>query len=243
MSLWEVVHLHEGVKHMLPMLHEHSNVAYGDSVSECVSILPCTAHLSKRASQTLNMLLHELLLHDADVYQHCLRMVDLAERVCVHMGMTRQERELTGLATLLHDIGKVGVAGTILHKTTGLDDNEWMKIRRHPEIGSRMLMAHGGVFARIAPFVRAHHERWDGGGYPYGLAGEAIPLSARIVTVVDAYDVMVSCRAYKSSGTYEETCVELARCAGSQFDPQIVQATLRVLGWLPVMANFELTWM
>ncbi len=224
---------------MPPMLRERTDLIYGDSVGERIGSLSFSKHLSTRTLHKLSSLLHDICLHDADVYLHGFRMAELAERVCRSMDMTQQEQEQTCLAMLLHDIGKLGIASSILRKTTRLNDDEWAKMRRHPEIGAHLLLKQGGIFAQIAPLVLAHHERWDGGGYPFGLAGEAIPLAARLVTVVDAYDVMISCRAYKSSATFDETCTELLRCAGSQFDPHMVRVVLAVLGRSSIVTNVE----
>lgn len=101
-------------------------------------------------------------------------------------------------------------------------------MRRHPEIGFQLLQRAGGIWSYIASLVLAHHEQWDGQGYPYGLAGEAIPLGARILTVVDAYDAMRGPRAYRRSFTPAEARAEVQRCAGSAYDPRIVDAFLQM---------------
>ena len=102
-------------------------------------------------------------------------------------------------------------------------------MRRHPEIGHQILAQVGGVFQHLAEIVVAHHERWDGKGYPHGIAGEVIPMSARILTVVDSYDAMTSRRVYQEPLTIAQARAELLRCSGTQYDPAVVEALLRVL--------------
>src|SRR5581483_2481590 len=127
-------------------------------------------------------------------------------------------------AGVLHDLGKLGIADAILHKPGKLDDAEWKEIQRHPEIGARIL-EHAGL-EDIAGWVRAHHERVDGRGYPKGLAGEWVPLEARILAVADAYEAMVADRPYRAGIAPADACAELIRCAGTQFDPSVVEAFL-----------------
>ena len=119
--------------------------------------------------------------------------------------------------------------GYFLHKPGPLTNEEWIIMRRHPEIGRQILEQTGGVFQHLASIVVAHHERWDGHGYPRGLAAEAIPITARILSVVDAYDAMISRRPYREPLSIAEARAELQHCAGSQFDPSVVTAFLQVL--------------
>jgi HD-GYP domain-containing protein (c-di-GMP phosphodiesterase class II) len=128
---------------------------------------------------------------------------------------------------VLHDLGKLGIADAILHKPGALDDLEWKEIRRHPEIGARIL-EHAGL-SDIAGWVRAHHERIDGRGYPTGIAGEDIPIEARILAVADAYEAMVADRPYRAGMPASEAREELTRCAGTQFDQAVVDAFLGAL--------------
>jgi HD-GYP domain-containing protein (c-di-GMP phosphodiesterase class II) len=130
-------------------------------------------------------------------------------------------------AGVLHDLGKLAVPDAILHKPDRLTDAEWAEIRRHPEVGARILENAG--LHRIAGWVRAHHERVDGGGYPNGLNADQIPLEARILAVADAYEAMVADRPYRAGMEPEEAGAELLRCAGTQFDEAVVDAFLRVL--------------
>ena len=132
------------------------------------------------------------------------------------------------LAALLHDIGKIGVPTEVLNKQGALDDEEWAHIRRHPEIGEQ-IAAEAPFFAEIARFIRHHHERPDGRGYPDGLVGDRIPLASAIIGLADAYNAMTSCRPYRAALAPEEAVEELRRGAGSQFDRHLVDAFVNVL--------------
>jgi HD-GYP domain-containing protein (c-di-GMP phosphodiesterase class II) len=133
------------------------------------------------------------------------------------------------VAGILHDIGKLAVADAVLHKPGALTDAEWEDVRRHSEVGARIL-THAGL-PDVASWVLAHHERWAGGGYPHGTAGESIPLEARILAVADSYEAMTAVRPYRSAPLSEAAArIELRRCAGTQFDPAVVDAFLAVLG-------------
>jgi response regulator RpfG family c-di-GMP phosphodiesterase len=139
------------------------------------------------------------------------------------------DHHLTDIAhgVLLHDIGKIGIPDAILLKPGPLTPDEWKVMRRHPEIGRRLI--ENIPFLREAvPIIFHHHERWDGSGYPLGLKGEAIPLGARIFAVVDAFDAMTFDRPYSKAITFESAKAEIRRCSGTHFDPTVVQAFLRV---------------
>jgi two-component system cell cycle response regulator len=141
--------------------------------------------------------------------------------------------DAVGLAQLehaaeLHDVGKLGVPDAIVDKPGPLDEDEWAQMRRHPEIGERILNADPAM-QPIARLVRASHERWDGMGYPDGLAGSAIPLGARIIAACDALEAMTSDRCYQAARPLPDALAELRRCAGEQFDPDVVVALCRRL--------------
>jgi HD-GYP domain-containing protein (c-di-GMP phosphodiesterase class II) len=128
---------------------------------------------------------------------------------------------------VLHDIGKLGVADAVLKKPGALNDEEWAEMRRHPELGARIL-DHANL-RDISGWVLAHHERIDGRGYPHGLAGEEIPLEARILAVADAYEAMTADRAYRAALGHDAAQAELRAGSGTQFDPAVVEAFLAVL--------------
>jgi diguanylate cyclase (GGDEF)-like protein len=159
---------------------------------------------------------------------HSERVSDLAARVAKRVGLNPEQVELTRLAGSLHDLGKLAIPEEILQKPGALTDSERLVLERHPQIGFRMLDSLG--VDPVADLVLHHHERWDGAGYPDGLAGEEIPLGARIIFVTDAYDAMTSDRIYRPRHSEEAALVELRRCAGTQFDPGIVAAFTEELG-------------
>jgi putative nucleotidyltransferase with HDIG domain len=159
-----------------------------------------------------------------DVYtgSHSQRVAELAARTARRLGLPDEEVELTRLAASLHDLGKLAIPEEILRKPGPLTDPERMVLERHPQIGFRMLESLG--VDPVADWVLHHHERWDGSGYPDGLPGEQIPLGARIIFVADAYDAMTSERVYRRRIGSDQAVAELQRCAGSQFDPDVVEA-------------------
>jgi diguanylate cyclase (GGDEF)-like protein len=153
---------------------------------------------------------------------HSERVTELAARVATRLGLDSEQVELTRLAASLHDLGKLAIPEEILRKAGALTDSERLVLERHPQIGFRMLDSLGVDL--IAHLVLHHHERWDGAGYPDGLAGEQIPLGSRIIFVTDAYDAMTSDRIYRPRRSSHAALAELDRCAGTQFDPGIVAA-------------------
>jgi diguanylate cyclase (GGDEF)-like protein len=167
--------------------------------------------------------------HHTETDKHAHRLVILAEETAHELSCSEQEIRLVHLSALLHDIGKIGIPDAILDKPGPLSEEEWEIMRLHPLIGQRILCQAGGIFATLAHIIVAHHERWDGKGYPVGLAENTIPIEARILTVVDSFDAMTSRRVYRQPTSIEDARLELLRCAGKQFDPEVVIAFLRVL--------------
>ncbi|MGH3016735.1 MAG: HD-GYP domain-containing protein, partial [Gaiellaceae bacterium] len=157
---------------------------------------------------------------DAYTGRHSYVVGELAARVARLLGLETEEVELVRLAGSLHDLGKLAVPEEILRKPGALTDAELLVLRRHPQIGFRMLRSLG--VEPVSQWVLHHHERWDGGGYPHGLGGEEIPLGSRILFVADAYDAMTSDRVYRPRVEHEDAIAELERCAGTQFDPEVV---------------------
>ena len=152
----------------------------------------------------------------------------LAEDVARTLLLPPHTVEQIGHAALLHDVGKIAIPDAILSKPGPLDEHEWAFVRRHTIIGERIL-AGAPALSEAAALVRSSHEHYDGKGYPDGLAGEEIPIGARVVTVCDAFDAMTSDRAYRGARSPAEALAELQRCAGTQFDPAVVSALARVL--------------
>ena len=167
---------------------------------------------------------------------HSEAVLELALEVAAELGMDEDGATSVGQVALLHDIGKVGVPDAILQKPGRLTAPEWDVMREHPAIGAQIVGAIGSL-SHLAPAVRAEHERWDGGGYPDGLAGEDVPLASRICFVCDAWHAMTSDRPYRRALTPEQARAELERHAGTQFCPTTVAALLRVLdrGGVPVV--------
>ena len=153
----------------------------------------------------------------------------LAERVALRMSLSSAQARDVRYAAMLHDLGKVAVPSEILLKPGPLTDDEWVTMRSHAAIGGE-LVGRIDAFAHLAPAVRASHERWDGGGYPDGLAGEAIPLAARIIAACDTYDAIVTDRPYRPARAPREAYEELRRVAGAQLDADVVDALAAELG-------------
>lgn len=159
---------------------------------------------------------------------HSVRVAQLAERLAMEMGLSWSEVEAIRVAGLVHDLGKLEIDASILTKPGRLTDEEWEFVRRHPTSGAEIISCFP-EFADAADFVRYHHERWDGGGYPYGLCGEEIPLGARIIAVADAFDAMTTDRPYRKALTLDLVLEEFKQGAGRQWNEQVVAALLRVM--------------
>lgn len=159
---------------------------------------------------------------------HALRLQALCDQMCEKMNLPGSLKSELRLLAVLHDIGKVAIPQTILTKASELSLDEWRLIKQHPEIGYRIAQSSPDL-AFIAKGILTHHERWDGTGYPRGLKGEDIPLSSRILAIVDAYDVMVSGRAYKEKMNNEDAIEEIKRTSGTQFDPNLAKIFIEII--------------
>ncbi len=159
---------------------------------------------------------------------HSARVAALARTIADEMRMTADQLRRVQLGALLHDIGKIGVPDAILNKPGPLTADEWVLMRTHPAVGGSILAAVEPL-RDLVPIVKAHHERFDGAGYPDKLAGDSVPLEAYVVAAADAFEVIVSRRAYKQAQSVEFACAELVRCRGTQFHPDVVDAFLRVI--------------
>jgi HD-GYP domain-containing protein (c-di-GMP phosphodiesterase class II) len=174
------------------------------------------------------LILAILCAQQPETSEHALDVAQLAAGVAVRLGVDPLERALVRRAGELHDVGKIAIDPAIVGKPGPLDDDEWAQMRRHTIIGDELLLAAPPLRA-VAPLVRASHERWDGAGYPDGVAGEDIPIAARIVAACDAYDAMTTDRVYRRAMSAADARAELESCAGSQFDPAVVAALLAEL--------------
>jgi hypothetical protein len=214
--------------HVLALREAHDRLAKANSeLQESVNAL------EQSYAATLNAFSGMLDARDSETEGHSQRVVAYATAIGRAMNLNAQELAALEVGALLHDIGKVGVSDAILRKNGPLTDDEWAEMKKHPEIGYQLTS--GIPFLHAAsPVVRHHHERWDGKGYPDGLAGEAIPLVARIFSVADSFDAMISDRPYRRGMPYEGAVRELQRVAGIQFDPQVIDAFLALAatpGW------------
>ena len=168
---------------------------------------------------------------DADLGDHVSGVVEFSAAVSKMLGLSPDRVEHVRRASALHDIGKLAIPESILEKPSPLSAEEWQFVRQHTIIGERILAAAPSL-ASCAKIVRSTHEWWDGTGYPDGLAGQDIPLEARIIAVCDAFQAMTTHRPYRQARTIENAIVELRSCAGTQFDPHVVRAFVASLATL-----------
>jgi two-component system cell cycle response regulator len=179
---------------------------------------------SRRAEgdRTMHALLEALTEREPELLPHLEGVAALAMKTGRMLGLRRDELQELSKAAQLHDLGKLAVPDEILHKRGALDEREWEFIRQHTVVGERILRA-SPAYQNVATIVRSSHERWDGSGYPDGVAGEDIPLASRIISVCDAYDAMISDRPYRPARSPEDALAEIERCSGSMFDPTVAR--------------------
>ena len=160
---------------------------------------------------------------------HSEEVAEIAHAIALSMGVNAAEADIVHVAGHLHDIGKIGVPDKVLKKCGPLTRSEWMHIRRHPDIGAEILRPVSFFFQNgIVDMVRHHHERYDGTGYPSGLKGPDIPLGARIITLADSLSAILQDRPYRPARTFNSAVAEVAKCSGTQFDPVVVDAFMRI---------------
>lgn len=186
---------------------------------------------------TLEAMQQELLVclaraaefRDSDTHQHAQRVGDLAALIAEELGESSAWVELLRRTAPLHDLGKIGISDTILLKPGKLTDEEMVRIREHASMGAQILTGSQFALLQLAEEIAcAHHERWDGTGYPQGLSGENIPLSGRIVALADAFDALTHERPYKHAWPVEQALAEIVSKSGTQFDPRMVEVFLRI---------------
>jgi HD-GYP domain-containing protein (c-di-GMP phosphodiesterase class II) len=189
------------------------------------SLLHRVQELETHNRETIFAFVRAIDARDPYTARHSEKVAGYAVQLARGLGLPSADCERIHLAGMLHDVGKVALERSILHKPGGLTDDEWRQVREHPALSAHII----GAVARFAVYVpgaRHHHERYDGRGYPDGLAGTAIPLDARILAVADAYDAMTSDRSYRPALSHEEAIGRLSGDAGTQFDPDCVRAFL-----------------
>ncbi len=177
-------------------------------------------------NKTIDIIMNTLYEKSNREMLHSKRVSDICGKIAISMNIDKDNVNQIKIAGLMHDIGKMGIDEKILNKPEALNSDEWKEMRRHPEIGYRILSS-SNEFSEISEYVLKHHERWDGKGYPGGFKGYEISLQARIIAVADAYDAMTSDRPYRKRLSIEEAIMEMRRCSGSQFDPSIVDVFIK----------------
>jgi putative nucleotidyltransferase with HDIG domain len=179
-------------------------------------------------SYAVGSLIESTRRHDGYTADHSIRTSRVAHDIAATMGFPSETAERVHVAALLHDIGKIGVPRSVLHKSAGLDRAEQSLIRLHPILGASILSTITEL-REFAPHVMHHHERFDGNGYPNGLRGAEIPIESRIILVADAFDAMTTDRHYSYAATEDYALSELQLWAGRQFDPSAVEALLHII--------------
>jgi len=188
-----------------------------------------TRELEESYESTLEAMITALDFRDNETHGHSRRVVEYAVMVAQAMNVGEPDLSWIRRGAILHDVGKIGVSDAILRKPGKLDAAEWEEMKRHPEMGYRMLK-HIRFLQPALEIVHCHQERWDGSGYPHGLKGEAIPLGARIFAAVDTFDAMTSDRPYRAALSIEAARDEIRRFSGIQFDPKVAEAFLAIEG-------------
>jgi CHASE2 domain-containing sensor protein len=189
-----------------------------------------TAELREAQFEIVRRLAQAAESRDEETGLHIDRISRMCRRLASAAGLSGEEAELIGEAAALHDLGKIGIPDAILLKPGRLDEGEWAIMRKHPAIGARMLEGSASpLISRAETIALTHHERWDGGGYPAGLAGDAIPLEGRICAVCDVFDALLTPRCYKPAWPLDEVLAELEQQRGTQFDPALVDVFLSLV--------------
>ena len=181
-----------------------------------------------RTAEFLEVLAETIENKDQFMRGHARRVAFYSSLLADRLNLSAAEREFVRISAFLHDLGKVGVPTDLLLRDGSLDDEERAVVERHPEIGARLIKPLD-IKSSISLAIRHHHERWDGGGYPDGLAGEEIPFVARVIGIADAFDAMTCNRPYRPALARELVCTELRRAAGDQFDPNLAKEFLTIL--------------
>jgi HD-GYP domain-containing protein (c-di-GMP phosphodiesterase class II) len=183
------------------------------------------AHLRDDTDKALIVLANTIDKRDAYTYQHSVRVAGYVADIAARLNLPADEIDLIVSAAHVHDLGKIAIDNRILFKEGPLTDEERLQVNTHPAAGAE-LAGQFSMYGEGADIIRHHHERWDGAGYPDGLAGDAIPLGARIIAVADVYDAMTSDRPYRRALSHEVALSELVRGSGTQFDSRVLEAFL-----------------
>ena len=203
---------------MHALFREADNRMYRDKIQ----------HEKSARSAILQVLSASMQARDFDTEGHCDRLQELAMSIARSLNLSQDMVNDISLLARFHDLGKVGIPDDILFKQGSLTEEEWLQMRQHCEIGHRIASSVSDLVP-IADWILKHHERWDGQGYPLGLPDHEIPLACRILAIADAYDAMTSDRPYRKAMSREEAFAELKSCAGTQFDPELVEKFIEVI--------------
>jgi putative two-component system response regulator len=181
------------------------------------------AQIHESYETTLIMLANAIEVRDPYTRGHVERVMNYAQTIAEYLGWSANEITHLRFGSILHDIGKIHISGEILTKAGPLSEEEWIEMKKHPEVGAELIKDIHYLSAAI-PVILNHHERWDGSGYPYGLVGEKIPVIARIVAIADSFDAMTTKRPYRKELSPEDAFNEVVSGSGNQYDPLIVEA-------------------
>ncbi len=186
--------------------------------------------LNRRSSHSaiLSSIMATLYARSQETEEHGRRLAWLAEMMGSELGLSGTELDDIEVLAMIHDIGKIGIDDRILNKPGFLEPEEWEQMKQHSEIGYKLALSASDL-GHIAEYILHHHERWDGSGYPHGLKKEEIPLASRVIAIADAYDAMTSNRVYHKAISHKAALEEIKRCAGTQFDPDIVELFVRLM--------------
>ncbi len=181
------------------------------------------------AYEMAKTLLQSLKIVDPLTFYHCCRVGEYSRKLARDAGLEDYEQKVAEFAGLFHDVGKIGIPQVVLHKPSKLDPDEFDLVKKHAEISEQIVqvLSEDPFFKALLPPIRGHHERIDGSGYPDGLAGDQVPLVARVILVVDTYDAMTQSRSYRKGLTPEIAYAELNKFSGQQFDAQLVKIFLQ----------------
>jgi putative nucleotidyltransferase with HDIG domain len=204
-------------------------VMIADQAASAIYRARLSYRLEESQLQTVLVLAKVMESRDAYIGGHCRKVTAVSVRLARKLGCSQAEIQAVRWAAMLHDIGKVGIRDDVLNKKGPLSRDEWTMVYRHPEMGADIVRMASNL-NYVAGLIHAHHEHFNGKGYPNGLQREMIPFGARILAVADAYSAMTDDRPYRESCTLEEVIAELKRCSGAQFDPQVVDAFIELFG-------------
>lgn len=207
----------------------HSRLNLAESATRREKLVLCSSAVTEIIHQLAESLGKAIDAKDTYTLAHSEEVAIISQALALAMGLGHQAADIIHVAGHLHDLGKIGVPDDILAKTSALTPKEWLAIRKHPDMGADILAPIACLRdCGIVDMVRAHHERFDGNGYPQGLKGGHIPLGARIITVADSLSAMLQSRPYRQAKSFDEACREIIKGTGSQFDPDVVKAFMSI---------------